>query len=308
MTPMFPMRLPNKLKMPLAGRITTPIRAFPGFRLQEAEESFHHILYLLEQNAAEGKRIVLLIDNMNRSLEDDPALSRLASLSCAVLISSRRPELKGFETYRISDPSVTTCSLIFRDNYGKPLTHEDRSVLNELLHNGSLRHPLTLRLMARAAHSNSWSVQELKDQLLQSQISLTWVEGDRPVKLDQIYHQLYSYGQIPDSCEKLVELFTLLPRDSYSPEFLANVFAPVTVGDDLTYRLNLLAEGGWLDETDNGYAMHPLIAQCLRRKVLNEKKLRPVLNCLAAKFPRNALLDTSVYYDETLRRLGEIFV
>lgn len=126
--------------------------------------------------------------------------------------------------------------------------------------------------------------------------------------MDQIYHQLYSYGQIPDSCEKLVELFTLLPRDSYSPEFLANVFAPVTVGDDLTYRLNLLAEGGWLDETDNGYAMHPLIAQCLRRKVLNEKKLRPVLNCLAAKFPRNALLDTSVYYDETLRRLGEIFV
>lgn len=283
-------------------------KVFPDFRFQEAEESFNHVLYQIEQKAAEGSKVLLLIDNMNSSLEDDPALSRLASLSCAVLISSRRPELEGFETYHICDPAVSTCSLIFRDNYGKPLTHEDRSVLNELLHNGSLRHPLTLRLLARAAHSNSWRVQELKDQLMQSQISLTWVEDDHPVKLDQIYHQLYSYGQIPDSCEKLVELFTLLPRDSYSPMFLANVFAPVTVGDDLTYRLNLLAVGGWLDETDNGYAMHPLIAQCLRRKVLNEKKLRPVLNCLAAKFPKTALLDTSVYYDETLRRLSEIFV
>ena len=283
-------------------------KAFPDFRHQEAEESFHHILYQLEQKATEGKRVLLLVDNMNSSMEEDQALIRLTSLSCAVLISSRRPELKGFETYRILDPSVTTCSLIFRDNYGKPLTHEDRSVLNELLHNSSLRHPLTLRLIARAAHSNGWHVQELKDHLLQSQISLTWVEDDHLVKLDQIYHQLYSYGQIPDSCEKLVELFTLLPQDSYSPVFLENVFTPVIVEDELTYSLNLLAEGGWLDETDNGYAMHPLIAQCLRRKVLNEKKLRPVLNCLAAKFPKTALLDTSVYYEETLRRLSEIFV
>ena len=281
---------------------------FPEFRLQESEESFNHVLYQLEERAREGKRVLLLIDNMNNTVEEDPAMQRLASLSCGVLITSRHQELAGFETYRICDPSVSTCTLIFRDNYKQPLTQSDWAVLHDLMSNAALRHPLTLRLMARAAHSNGWTVQELKDHFLQSQISLTWVEDDHPVKLDQIYHQLYSYGQIPDSCEKLVELFTLLPRDSYSAVFLANVFAPVTVGDDLTYRLNLLAEGGWLDETNNGYAMHPLIAQCLRRKVLNEKKLRPVLNCLAAKFPKTALLDTSVYYDETLRRLSEIFV
>lgn len=260
-------------------------KAFLDFRDQEAEERFNHILYQLEQKSAEGKRVLLLVDNMNSSVEEDQALVRLTSLSCAVLISSRRPELKGFETYRILDPSVTTCSLIFRDNYGKPLTHEDRSVLNELLHNASLRHPLTLRLMARAAHSNGWRVQELKDHLLQSQISLTWVEDDHLVKLDQIYHQLYSYTQIPNSCEKLVELFTLLPLDSYSSEFLANVFSPFTAGDDLTYRLNLLAEGGWLDETDNGYAMHPLVAQCLRRKVLTEDRLETILQCLYQNLP-----------------------
>lgn len=283
-------------------------KVFPDFRLQEAEESFNHILYQLEQKAAEGKRVLLLIDNMNNDMEDDPALKRLASLFCAVLISSRRPDLAGFETYRILDPSVSTCSLIFRDNYGMPLTHEDRSMLNELLHNSSLRHPLTLRLMARAAHSNGWTVLQLKEKLEQNHISLTWVEDDRIVKLDQIYHQLYSYSQIPDSCEKLVELFTLLPHDSYSMEFLSDVFAPVVAGDDLACRLGLLAGGGWLDETDNGYAMHPLIAQCLRRKVLSEKKLGPVLNCLTTKIPQSAFLDTSVFYDEELRRLGEIFV
>ena len=269
-------------------------KVFPDFRFQEAEESFNHVLYQIEQKAAEGSKVLLLIDNMNSSLEDDPALSRLASLSCAVLISSRRPELEGFETYRICDPAVSTCSLIFRDNYGKPLTQEDRTVLNELLHNGSLRHPLTLRLMARAAHSNNWTVQQLRDHLLQSRISLTWVEDDHLVKLDQIYHQLYSYTQIPDSCEKLVELFTLLPRDSYSPEYLADVFAPVVSKVDLAHRLDLLAAGGWLDETDNGYAMHPLIAQCLRRKVLTEDRLQLILQCLHRKLPNfNAGLFTT---------------
>lgn len=283
-------------------------KVFPGFRYQEAEESFNHVLYQLEEKVSEGNRVLLLVDNMNNTLEDDPALSRLASISCGVLITSRCPELEGFETYRICDPSVSTCALIFRDNYGNPLTQEDRAVLDDLLRKGSLCHPLTLRLMARAAHSNGWSVQELKEHLERNNISLTWVEDDRIMKLDQIYRQLYSYTQIPDSCEKLVELFTLLPWDSYSLEFIANVFAPIAAGDDLAHRLNLLAAGGWLDETDAGYAMHPLIAQCLRRKVLNEKKMGPVLNCLAAKFPQSAFLDTSVYYDETLRRISEIFV
>lgn len=283
-------------------------KVFPDFRLQEAEESFNHILYQLEQKAAEGSKILLLIDNMNSSLEDDPALSRLASLSCAVLISSRRPELEGFETYRICDPSVSTCSLIFRDNYGMPLTQEDRTVLNELLHNGSLRHPLTLRLMARAAHSNNWTVQELRDHLLQSRISLTWVEDEHLVKLDQIYHQLYSYTQIPDSCEKLVELFTLLPRDSYSPEYLADVFAPVISKDDLSHRLDLLAAGGWLDEIDNGYAMHPLIAQCLQRKVLTEARLSPVLNCLHEMLPNAILVQDYQSCSKEAQRISSILI
>lgn len=283
-------------------------KVFPGFRHQEAEESFNHVLFQLEQKVADGNRVLLLVDDMNNTLEDDPTLKKLASLSCGVLITSRRQELDDFETYPISDPSPSTCALIFRDNYGKPLTQEDRSVLNDLLCKESLCHPLTLRLMARAAHSNGWSVQELKEHLRQSNISLTWVEDDRIMKLDQIYRQLYSYMQIPDSCQNLVELFTLLPRDNYSLEFLEDVFASVTAGNDLAYRLNLLTEGGWLDETDNGYAMHPLIAQCLRRKVLNEKKLASVLNCLATKLPKSAFMDSSVYYDEKLWRISNIFL
>ncbi len=94
-----------------AGLVESFGKAFPDFRLQEAEESFHHIRYQLEQKAAEGKRIVLLIDNMNRSLEDDPALSRLASLFCAVLISSRRPGFGRLTPISFS-PQNRRCAII----------------------------------------------------------------------------------------------------------------------------------------------------------------------------------------------------
>lgn len=54
--------------------------------------------------------------------------------------------------------------------------------------------------------------------------------------------------------------------------------------------------------------MHPLIAQCLRRKVLNEERLTPVLHCLRVKIPKNGVSDRPDYRDEKLRRIGGILV
>lgn len=283
-------------------------RVFPGFQHQESDESFHYALYQIEEKVREGKRVLLLIDDMNNSLEDDPDLAKLASLSCGVVLTSRRMNLEGFETYHISDPSLNTCALIFRDNYGKPLTQDDRTLLNELLCRESLCHPLSLRLMASAARSNGWSVQQLVERLNTDNISLTWVEDDRILKLNQIYSQLYSYMQIPDSSQKLIELFAILPRDSYSVEFLNDVFAPVAGGADRAQLLRLLADHGWLEESHNGYTMHSLIAQCMRRKVLTEQRLAPILKCLASRIPEFPYLNPTYYHDDEIRRISEIYI
>lgn len=44
-----------------------------------------------------------------------------------------------------------TGSLIFRDNYGKPLSREDREALKQLLRGGGMCDPLTLRLETQRA-------------------------------------------------------------------------------------------------------------------------------------------------------------
>lgn len=280
-------------------------RAFPGFYRQEPEEEFHSILYQMEQKAARGSRILLLIDDLDKNISEDPALGRLESLHCGVIITARQQYLEGFEVFRLGAPAISAGMLIFRDNYGLPLTAEDREALADLLADDAFCYPATLRLMAKAARGRGWSVSELKKQLKKNSISFSWQEEDRTVFLSRMYRQLYSYMDIPKGCRTLAELFTLLPRDYYSTAFLQEVFPDVAekAGREasgkgavkegaaagaqgagaafgrafLEQGLAALAAGGWLEYDGSGYSMHPLIAQCLRRRTLTEKRLEPVL-------------------------------
>lgn len=284
-------------------------RAFPGFRRENPEESFHQVCYQLEQKAKSGNRVLLLVDNLTCGVAEDPDLKRLAELSGSVLITSRRTQMDGFEVYRIENPSVSTGALIFRDNYGQPLSRKDRECLTGMLRNEALCHPLTLRLMARAAKSKNWSVQQLKEYLEENRVDLNWREEEYTVKLSVVYRQLYSNLRVPEDCRSVAELFTLMPRESYSGEFLAEIFgALIGSGESLNAKLDALAEGGWLDADGGGYSMHPLIAQCLRRRVLNEERLGTVLHALRTRLPQDVLRDDSLYYNEKLRRICNIVV
>lgn len=250
-------------------------RSFPDCKGHNAEEALNLGLYLLRKEAKD-KRILLLIDNVTSRMEDDPDLEKLLSLPCGVLITTRHSVLEGFETYKIPSLSIPTGTLIFRDNYGKMLSADDRELLKLLLRDETICHPLTLRLMARSARSRNWSLQELKDHLENDGVSLSWHDGDSMVYLSRIYHQLYNYPQIPDECRRLAELFTLLPRASYGIAFLKKWFPDLCIGRP-EENLNVLAEKGWLDQDPDGYSMHPFIAQCLRKRVITEKKIEPVL-------------------------------
>lgn len=253
-------------------------RAFPGFQEKEPQESFHSILYQFGERAKRGEHVLLLIDDLHGEVEKDTELARLHDLPCGILVTSRLDALDGFETYRLTDPSVTACTLIFRDHYGQSLPQQDRSLLKELLQKEIICHPLTLRMMARAAKNRGWSITQLQSRLAEAGCSLSWLEGDRVVQISDVYHQLYSFSRIPENCRQLVELFTLLPYDVYAPDFLGEVF-PETTGDtdNRTAALRQLAAEGWLEESESGYSMHPLIAQCLRRKTVTEEILHPYL-------------------------------
>lgn len=256
-------------------------RSFPGFLRQDPESGFHIVLYHLTKLSQQGN-ILLLIDNYVSSPESDEHVQQLAALPCGVIITTRRAEIAGFESYTLDDPSPSVASLIFRDNYGHPLNQEDQKFLAGMLSKDSLRHPLTLRLMARAARNRGWTVQELNAHL-EKRDSLIWQEDSRTVRLSQTLRQLYSYIEIPEEAHAIVERFTLLPRESYELHLLTKWF-PDVFSNESAEKLEALAQGGWLDKDTTGYAMHPLVAQCLRRTVISEERLGSMMRHLSTCF------------------------
>lgn len=278
------------------------VRALTNRSTMETEEVFRSILAGICADACAGNRVLILIDDMNLSAEEDPDLLELEKLPCGILITSRRSSLEGFEVYRLDAPSVTTGTLIFRDNYGHPMTREDRELLRQMLKNEDICHPLTLNLMARAAGNHEWSVARLLEHLQTEGKNLIWMEKDRVLRTSRIYNQLYSLLKVPEDYRTIAELFTLLPSDSYSEAYLTELF-PGLAGEDLGEKLRVLADGGWLDALNDGYAMHPLVAECLRRKVITEDRLQPLLEYLHHRLPalRPVRYEMELTPDETVR-------
>lgn len=275
--------------------------SFPDFWRDDPEQSFRSILHRLTK-AGQQEKVLLLIDNLTNTPETDPALAELLSLPCGVLITARHSCIEGMDTLLLSPPSIGTGTLIFRDNYSHPITPEDRKCLQELLTDEALCIPLTLRLMASAARSRGWSVETLKTQLAE-QDALSWQENDRIVRLSQIYRQLYSRMQLPNECRLLAELFTLLPRDNYPLEFLRDWF-PECMGADPEEKLTALVSGGWLEHNKTGYSMHPLIAQCLRRRVINQEHLLVHFGSAVEKLCRLEWADADHYGREQSQRIA----
>ena len=257
-------------------------RAFGQSRQQDPDDSLRRVLHRLEKES-EQNRVLLIIDDLTRGTDEDPDLSLLCRLPCTVLITTRRTSLEGFRVYGLGAPSVSTGSLIFRDNYGRALSPSDRASLTELLEKAELCHPLTLKLMAQAARSKKWTLQELRSHLEKNE-PLIWSEDGRTVRLAQIYRQLYSLAAIPPERQLIVELFTLLPYGTYTQAFLTETFPEIFRSDPaLQQVLDRLTESGWLNACDSGFSMHPLVAQCLRRRVITQKTLEPMLPGLRSR-------------------------
>lgn len=276
------------------------VHAFGNHSPLQIENAYRGILSQIRKESENGTRILLMIDDIYRSEEEDPDLNGMAQLPCAVVVTSRRSVLPGFETYRLGALSITTGTLIFRDNYCHPLSPEDKRALPQLLESQEMCHPLTLSLMAKAAACKGWSVSQLMEFLLSNGTDLTWVEQDRVQRASKIFNRLYSILDVPESCRQIADLFTLLPSGSYSPEFLAWIF-PECSGEDNAFKLKLLVRGGWLDALEDGFSMHPMISECLRRRILTEEKQGQRLEALCACLPQIQLYRLEKVPEETQR-------
>jgi len=249
------------------GLARSMVKAFPGIRGTDLNESYKEVLTHIRM--LEDKRVLLIIDNMDGGV-NEAELEALCKLPATIFITSRYQRLKGLKTYRLRTIGREAAGLIFRDNYGDYLNEEDKHCLQEIIREDVWCHTLSLRLLARTARNNGWSLQKLNQQLKLGNTPTGYTESERYECMRQVYLQMYAFTPRTQVETELLRILAALPYRNYDltwvEKYLQNLSKEEQVGD----VLQKLWEKGWLEKSESGYSMHPFISECILSKSLTE--------------------------------------
>ena len=268
-------------------------RSFLNLTGESVEERFHEGIYHLSEEHQE--KTVLFLDNMNHTEEEDPYLSELKDLPCTIFVTSRQKHLDGFTTFGIKAPQKSALSLIFRDNYNKILSREEKDRLSRLLEKEIFQHPLTLKLLGKAGtyYFGNWDY-------LEEELQNNWNDVAEESGLIDMYRGLYRLADIGETGSQLARMFALLPYQEIDQNFTVMFFQGfLKKNETLGKALGRLVKFGWLEDTGNGYRMHPVIAESLCTKAFLEAEFQPfwerVRKCF---FPKQAPKDEDSRMEE----------
>ena len=260
------------------------VQAFPGIRGTNMEENFYEALARIRMHEREW--VLIIIDNMNRNREEE--LTVLKTLRATIFVTSRYQEFRGFTTYAVLPPGQKAAGLIFRDNYSGQMDKKDFQILSDLLKKDIWRHTLTLRLLGRIATDRGWTMPQLREHL-ENGISYDSAQKQETYGgLRQMYRRIYADFRLEGELKGLLRIFSVLPYRNYTlkfaERFLSGFSAPAS---DIRESLKKLYEMGWLEKREEGYSMHPFIAECVRSDGVREKDITPFLEKLASAWEQS---------------------
>lgn len=279
------------------------LNAFPNMRATDGDVAWKEALARIRMQ--QGKRVLTLVDNMNNTLEEDPELEQLLTLPGTVILTSRLTSLEGFTTYEVKAPSRETGTLIFRDNYGKALSSEDKEQLHRFLKQDVWCHTLTLRLLGNTAKAKGWSVSQLKKKLEEDGKQLFKSRENREISLTEMYRRMYDLSELSERQVRFLRCFATLPYQNYTEEFLREYMADYFVNVEcIEQELLVLQELGWINIVKQGYSMHPVIAECILSEPATEADVKELLE----KVERRWLQESGISGENILKEWHEHFL
>ncbi len=226
----------------------------------------------LEDLALKGK-LLLFIDNVNKSMSEDTGLQRLNHIPCAVIITSRQVFFSDeFELYKIDFLNKEQCKEIYEKirfrNSGSKVKPEEVQDLEYIIENLVGKHTITVQLLANLARAKVWGVKKLKEELELKGFKLQFHKNGKLINIQKSYEVLYNLSGLTEAEQNILEAFSVFPYISLAAEtcnqwLLAD--AGVSEDDDI---LTGLYEKGWLqfDMEQESYSLHPIFAEFICEK------------------------------------------
>ncbi len=259
------------------GLARSMVKAFSGVHGTDLKESYKEVLSRIRMCA--DQNVLLIIDNMDGGV-DETELSELCKLPVTIFVTSRYQKLKGFKSYRLKSIGQDAGKLIFRDNYGTMLGEEDKKVLEEIVNEDLWCHTLTLRMLARTAQNNGWTLQMLREKLALGKATTSYTESERYESLRQVYLQMYASAKRTEDETALLRVFASLPYRNYELEWIEKYLHNLSTSEAVGMMFEGLWEKGWLEKSETGYSMHPFISECVLSVPLTEAETVPFFDTL----------------------------
>lgn len=243
------------------------------FKQQDSPENNREAAWReLEYLASDGK-LLLFVDNVDKTLGADPGLQRLRGIPGAVVLTSRWASFSDdFEPYRIGFLDMEQCKEIYEkiryEGSRCKIGSDEVEDLEYIIENLAGRHTITVELLAHLARTKPWTVKKLREELGQKGFRLAFHKSGEFVNIQESYEKLYDLSELTEAEQNILEAFSVFPYIPLAAEtcnqwLLAD--AGVSEDDDI---LMGLYQKGWLqfDWEQESYAMHPVFAQFIYNK------------------------------------------
>lgn len=275
--------------------------------------------YLECKNQLEKRKdqsVLLFIDNIDTDL-DEQEIEDLNQLPCTVIATSRIPKMEGFESYLVEPLRKEAALLVFRDNYSRRISGRELELAEQLLEKAAYFHTMTIRFLGKAASARGWGVKQLAEHLMEKGLEVKWREGEREIQLQNLYRSMYQLEGLSREQKKLLRIFSVLPYRSYGKAFWQEFLeGAVSRSADLEDLLKSLAQLGWLDGGEQGFSMHPVVAESIQAKPVTEKETAALLDRLENRLALHTM-DTDaadnremelvyLYFHVTMRVKGKV--
>lgn len=243
------------------------------FKQQESPEQNQEAAWReLEYLASDGK-LLLFVDNVDKTLGADLGLQRLKGIPGAVVLTSRQASFSDeFEPYRIEFLDMEQCKEIYEkirfEGRGKKVNAEEVPDLEYVIESLAGRHTITVELLAHLARTKLWTVKRLREELEKKGFLLEFHKDGELVNIQKSYEVLYDLSMLTKAEQNILEAFSVFPYIPLAAEICNEWLledAGVSEEDDVLIGLY---RKGWLqfDVGQVSYAMHPVFARFIYEK------------------------------------------
>lgn len=267
-----------------SGDMASSLQGCLKFKQQESPEQNQEAAWReLEYLASDGK-LLLFVDNVDKTISADPGLQRLKGIPGAVVLTSRQVSISDeFEPYRIGFLDMDQCKEIYGkirfEGSNRKVDPEEVEDLEYVIESLAGRHTITVELLAHLAWTKHWSEKRLREELEQKGFRLTFHKDGEIINIQESYEKLYDLSELTETEQNILEAFSVFPYIPLAAEtcnewLLAD--AGVSEDDDI---LMGLYQKGWLqfDMEKEGYALHPVFAQFIYEKCRPEAENHSIL-------------------------------